>query len=77
MDPDPHQTVISLQETCVADPHHFDADQDSTYHPDADPDANPDYDFLFDAYPGLAFHPDADPDPDLASKKGLKPLKKF
>jgi hypothetical protein len=27
------------------DPHHVDADPDSTYHPDA----NPDSDFLFDA----------------------------
>ncbi len=32
------------------DPHHVDADPDSTYHPDADPD--------------LTFHPDADPDPN-------------
>jgi hypothetical protein len=29
------------------DPHHVDADPDSTYHPDADPDS----DFLFDADP--------------------------
>jgi hypothetical protein len=36
----------------VVDPHHIDADPDSTYHPDADPDVNPDSD-LFDA--------DADP----------------
>jgi hypothetical protein len=25
------------------DPHHFDADPDSTYHPDADPDADSDF----------------------------------
>jgi hypothetical protein len=31
------------------DPHHVDADPDSTYHPDADPDADPDSGFLFDA----------------------------
>ncbi len=38
------------------DPHHVDADpyaDDSTYHPDADPDAEPD----------PTFHPFADPDP--------------
>ncbi len=29
----------------VVDPHHLDADPDSTYHPDTDPDANPDLDF--------------------------------
>ena len=26
--------------TRVVDPHHFDADPDSTYHPDADPDSD-------------------------------------
>jgi hypothetical protein len=45
----------------VVDPHHVDADPDSTYHPNADLDADPDSDliseFLFDA--------DANPDPDL------------
>ncbi len=41
----------------VVDPHHFDADPDSTHHPDADPDS----DFLFDADP--TFLPDAYPDP--------------
>jgi hypothetical protein len=30
----------------VVDPHHVDADPDSTYHPDADPDADLDSDFL-------------------------------
>jgi hypothetical protein len=38
----------------VDDPHHFDADPDSTDHPDADPDSN----FLFDADPDPTFHPD-------------------
>jgi hypothetical protein len=33
----------------VADPHHFDADPDPTYHFDMEPDAGPDPDFLFDA----------------------------
>ncbi len=42
----------------VVDPHHLDADVDSTYHPDADSDADPDSDFLFDAVL------EADPDPD-------------
>ncbi len=37
------------------DPHHIDADPDSTYHPDADPDPT--------------FHPDADPDTDTSLKK--------
>jgi hypothetical protein len=27
--------------TSVVDPHHVDADSDSTYHPDADPDMDP------------------------------------
>jgi hypothetical protein len=49
----------------VVDPHHFDADPDSTYHPDAASDADP------------TFHPDEDPDPDPdpSFKKRLKPLK--
>ncbi len=34
------------------DPHHVDADPDSTYHPDADPDST--------------YHPEADPDPTIA-----------
>ncbi len=45
-------------------PHHFDADPDSTYHPDADQDSN----FLFDA--------DPDPNPDLSFKKKAQTLKK-
>jgi hypothetical protein len=44
------------------DPHHVDADPDSTYHPDANPDPT--------------FHPDADPDPDPNFKKRLDLLKK-
>jgi hypothetical protein len=44
---------------CVVDPHHFDADPDSTYHPDADPDSD-----FFYADPDPTFHPDADPEPD-------------
>ncbi len=43
----------------VVDPHPFDADPDSTYHPDVDPDS----DFLFDVDPDPTFHLDADPDP--------------
>ncbi len=35
--------------TRVSDPHHLDADPDSTYHPDADPD--PAFHFDVDAYP--------------------------
>ena len=38
----------SVPVTSVVDPHHADADPDSTYHPDADPDST--------------YHPDADPD---------------
>ncbi len=39
------------------DPHHLDADPDSTDHPDADPDS----DF---ADPDATFHSEPDPDPD-------------
>ncbi len=53
----------------VVDPHHVDADPDSTYHSDADPDS----DFLFDADPDPTFQPDADPDPDPSFKKGSNP----
>jgi hypothetical protein len=52
-----------------------DADPDSTYHPDADPAADPDSDFLFDADTDLTFHNNADPDLDPSFKKRLKPLK--
>jgi hypothetical protein len=44
------------------DPHHVDADPDSTYHPDANLDPT--------------LHPDADPDPDPNFKKRLDLLKK-
>jgi hypothetical protein len=60
------------------DPHHLDADPDSTDHPDAVSDS----DFLLDADPDAdpdpTFYPDAetDPDPDLSFKKRLKPLKR-
>jgi hypothetical protein len=47
----------------VVDPHHFDADMNSTYDPDAGPDADPDYSVLFDTDPDQTFPPDADPDP--------------
>jgi hypothetical protein len=39
------------------DPHDFDADPDSTYHPDAGRDVDPDAD------PDSTFHSEADPDP--------------
>jgi hypothetical protein len=52
----------------VVDPHHLDADPDSTYHPDADPDADPESDFLF------AVNPDADTDPDPSFKKTAQTL---
>jgi hypothetical protein len=41
------------------DPHHLDADPDSTYHPDADPDTNPDSDFYL-----IWIHPEPDEDAD-------------
>jgi hypothetical protein len=41
------------------------------HHVDADPDADPDFDFLFDADPDPTFHPDVDPDPSF--KKGSNP----
>jgi hypothetical protein len=59
------------------DPHHVDADPDSTYHPDADPY----YDFyliririqvLFVA----DFYPDADPYPDPSFKIKAQTLEK-
>jgi hypothetical protein len=37
--------VQKIGESTVVDPHHIDADPDSIYHPDADLDADPDYDF--------------------------------
>ncbi len=46
------------------DPHHFDADPDSTYHPDAGPEPV-DPLFHFDADPDSTYHPDADPDSDV------------
>jgi hypothetical protein len=58
--------------TSVVDPHHLDADPDSTYHPDTDPDS----DFLFDADPDPTFHPDADPDSDPSFKKKTQTLEK-
>ncbi len=56
-----------------------DAHLDSTYHPDADSDADPDSDFLFDADPDMdpTFHPDADPDPDPSFKKKAQTLEKI
>jgi hypothetical protein len=44
------------------DPHHIDADPDSTYYPDADADANLDFYLMADADP--TFYADADPGPD-------------
>jgi hypothetical protein len=64
----------------VVDPHHVDADPDSTYHPDADPDS----DFylmwirirlLLDVDPYPTFHSDADPDPSFQKK--AQTLEKF
>jgi hypothetical protein len=49
------------------DPHQLDADLDSTYHPDGDPDSNFILfvsGFLFDADPDPTCHPDPDPDLD-------------
>jgi hypothetical protein len=45
------QRVHNTSNTSVVDPHHLDAEPDSTYYPDADPDST--------------YHPDADPDPTL------------
>ncbi len=45
-DPDKHPGSATLfVSTSVMDPHHVDADPDSTYHPDADPDVDPESDF--------------------------------
>jgi hypothetical protein len=42
---------IRYQHFSLVDPHHLDADPDSTYHLDVDSDADTDSDFLFDADP--------------------------
>ncbi len=72
--------MTSTLKKSVVDPHHVDADPDSTYHPDADSDAYPDSDFLFEADPDedldTTFHPDADPDPDPSFKKKAQTLEK-
>jgi hypothetical protein len=73
------QWIVTIS---VVDPPHFDADPDSTYHPDADPDSAITLMririliFFFYADPDPTFHPYADPDPDPGFKKRLKPLKK-
>jgi hypothetical protein len=51
-----HKSVHNLVASSVVDPHHVDADPESTYHPDAYPDS----DFLFDPHP--------DPDPSFKKK---------
>jgi hypothetical protein len=70
----------------VVDPHHVDADPDSTYHPDADPDSDfylmrirRQIGFLFDADPDPAFHPSADPypDPDPSFQLKVQTLEKM
>ncbi len=35
-----------FHQSSAVDPHHVDADPDSTYHADADPDVDPDPDFF-------------------------------
>jgi hypothetical protein len=42
----PHRSTTCKLQSSFVDPHHLDADPDSTYHPDADPNADPDS-FLF------------------------------
>jgi hypothetical protein len=44
------------------DPHHVDADPDSTYHRDADPDST--------------YYPDAHPDPDPSFQIKAQPVEK-
>jgi hypothetical protein len=72
-----HNIGIGRVKASVVDPHQCDADPDSTYHPEADPDS----DFLFDAVPDTdpapAFHPDADPDQDPSFKKKARILEKM
>ncbi len=42
--PPPLRTLWQLApEGSVVDPHHFDEDPDSTFHPDADPDPDPSF----------------------------------
>jgi hypothetical protein len=56
----------------VVDPHHLDADPDSTYHPYADPDST----YYLDAVPDSDFLFDADPDPDSSFKVKAETLEK-
>ncbi len=67
---------LACVETSVVDPHHVDADPDSTYHPDADPHS----DFYLMRMriqdPDPTFQPDADPDPDPSFHLKAKTLEK-
>ncbi len=60
-----NSVLVFCPNQCVVDPHHINADQDSTYHPGADPGADADSDiYLFDA--------DPDPDPSFIERKSAK-----
>ncbi len=54
------------------DPHHVEADPDSTYHRDADPDAT----YHRDADPDSTYHRDEDPDPDPCFQLKAQSLEK-
>ncbi len=41
----PHRSTTCKLQSSFVDPHHLDTDPDSTYHPDADLNADPDSDF--------------------------------
>jgi hypothetical protein len=79
------RNTAGIRCSCAVDPHHFEADPDSTHIPNADPH-NDFYlrrirkpirmlirlRFLFGVDPDPPFYPDADPDPSFQIKKTLK-----
>jgi hypothetical protein len=65
-----HRAVDELVRASLLRNHQcIDADPNSTYLPDAYPDADPNSDFLIDVDPDPTFHPDEDPDLDPSFKK--------
>ncbi len=55
------EVQYTVHRSSVADPHHFDADPDNTFHSDADADQDPTFQFDADPDPTTHFFPDLDP----------------